>query len=59
MKNFEVRTRWLLGSFPTPVERLHLGSILKNGPDADRIIMGKEHCRGDHHIHNDDSSSGE
>lgn len=41
------------------IERLHLGSVLKNGLDADRIIMGKEHCRGDHHIHNDDSSSGE
>ena len=41
------------------MKRKHLGSVLKNKLDVDRITVEKEHCMGGHHIHNDDSSSGE
>lgn len=41
------------------MKRLHLCCVLKNGLDLDRIIVKGEHSSGGHHIHNDDSSSGE
>lgn len=59
IKKFGIWTRWLLRSLPTPLWKGCIYAVLKDGLDFDRIIVKGEHSSGGHHVHNDDSSSGE